>query len=1057
MLLRIIDQLSDAQTDAVNLILKTADEELSCTIAYGIEGPLSALSVDQRCEQLSRIIQLSTVCDEEVYEVRVESSRVAFFQVPWETWRLSGASEPLSVFASSFIRRFISEGSADYETECRYDLCAGKVSLALTPDGNTLTTGEKAGVDTQTSLRIVHWAAPEDNKQSGGASQAIKNGIESLRWGDAIDYELWFEPSLAALQQRLAKTDKPVHVLHYDGAVTLSDGIPYFGRKKGDNNLAGVAVKDLATLLVRHRVALLSVNACGYSDENSGNPINANLGLACVAYATKEAGLKNLLGAGEECTSWEGNLCFQRVYDWLASGYPLAKAIASARTRIWPEGEGMIARIEVPNADKPPLLSHYGGQSVYFFEQQQPSPQTISTVLFNGIHQRLFGFTSYYQPGGRMGCLDSGSLIEIVKARAQNRVLALTGRHGSGKTHTAHHAAFYSLKSGTADYAFCFDCTERFYDRRQVVQAISSVLDDKYQQGNDGDNAGNKEQEERVLSILADRKCYIVFDGLIEGTTPFRPEETDKAVDELCRFMEELASNDHCVIVTGTRRVNTSHFTSLDCHTIDIDPWSAGICQVFAGDILRRHQLGIKDNEEKYRQLMHHLAGNPFLMEKVLPQLKKVDIEALCQETEQRFNHVDNQVATFYEWQWQLLAPQWQRLLLLFIDYPGLLLEIPSLVCDRYCSSLEKDPETSALVDNQPVCRLLENIDTNHFKFSEVIELWQSAGFVIQHNCGRVFDTRARSFLRVSNGSPDSIMKAALAEIICQGVSLLIAHMKYQPNSTISSYLLINRRLWAEQLEILWNSGNYAGFMLNFAPLNELLCSSKLENEIYDWILEFLKKEIPAFDKDIDIEKSAVWFSLSLIALRKEPSPGSTLFSDAAASWCTWFEQRASQLLLDTSGLSTVPDNGLFHHVFLFLRGVYSSRKDWQTCRKISESACNAYKAHQSWNKWVVSMRSLAWSCFEQGDVQEGYEYESQLLETMPVEQFPDDYKSHLTFEMISARITRDDIWGAEQLLAEVKEIDTEGKFLAVIEHLQKEILDRINHKHKEIEPGHNE
>ena len=1064
MLLRLIDKPNPQdENDAVEIILQTDNDTIAFTTEYfpspligkfretldwyfreyphmlnqkgdkGVPEEIAKLGREMGNRLLGndqQLVKITKIVEDTGYQhvsVQIESLRTTFFQELWEILILPDGRHPLAILSKSFVRRFIGENHPGYDSEMYYDLV---VESPTTPEQGALgemTNPPQSQARTHTPLTIIHFLA--QSSDSDMPSNGFNASIQSLRWNESVNYELSSKNDWSTLQQRVANKDRPVHIFHYEGPIILKDEMPYFCLGKNGSDIETTPVCKIAALLAEHKSALLCVDATVYRGQ--GNEISADLGFASIAQAASVAGIKNVLGLSYPADPWTKALCFQTVYDRIASGMALDDAISETRKFLQTQVENQNFKIKPVPFHSWPLLLHYGGQTVHFFNASQQPTEIPGSPIYDSVRKRLFGFRNELLPLEANNCEDS-VLPHLVKSASCRTVLALTGRAGSGKSHLTHQASFYFSQHKTVEYAFYFNCKEDFYSRDDVIRMIAPVLD------------CSLDEKKAVVKKLAKIRCCFVFDDLNQKGLKHLPNTTDKKISALLQFLAKLTVQGHVIMVTGEPGNAQNCFRGVTYHEIPIPPLSESAQHVLATDMLRRYNVDATKQNSHYLKLLVKLGGHPFLIKKVMPGLVVESAKELLTQISDRFTATSEIVESFYDWQWTKLSTVWKKFLLLLIDSPGILLEMLMLVCDKWEGSDDSGGapiRTEGRTDRgkrafEPALKLFRQLGDREARFSDGIDQWDRAGFIVRHPYGKMIDSRCLSFLREKQSKEKSdnndTLNLMVSQIVCEGIRLLSTHLQRQPNPIISHSLLMNRRLWAIHLEKLWFAQEYLGFIRSKAALDGLLQQARLGEDSAAWSLDLLKRSKNITGEKPSLEPAVAWLTLAVSALGKAEAQQEAVFEEPRSYWQTWLNQFDSE---------DDPKNvALLHHAALFLGILYQRQGDWKACRSVNEITYKFYCSQEDWPRVVQSLKSLAHCCFKLNEKEEGEAYEKRLLDSLPFDKFPEDFKTQLTMDVITARVARDDIEQAQILLDETKKTSTAERFKPMLDRLQTEI-----------------
>ena len=966
--------------------------------------------------------------------VQIESSRITFFQEPWEILILPDAKQPLAFESKNFFRRFTGENQLGYAAELYYELVVEPPANIEQEALAGMTSLPEPQARKHAPLTVIH-LLPQFSDFSR-RSNAFNASVQALRWGEAVNYELWPNNDWTTLQQRVAEKDCPVHIFHYEGPVILKNGTPYLCFDKNGPDVEIIAVCELAELLAEHKCALLSVDACVYREQK--NEVPTDLGFASIAQSAGVAGIKNVMGLSNLVDPWTKALCFQSVYNGITSGLNLGEAISETRKFLHTQVENQRFTVKPVPFHPESLLLYYGGQAVHFFDGPQQPVDISTSPFYQSIRKRIFGFRSELLPPQINNCED-GVLLDLLPRFGSPSVLSLTGEAGSGKSHLIHQASFYLVQYKKVKYAFYFNCANDFYGKDDILRMIAPVLDCL------------PDQEKAVEERLAAIRCCFVFDDLRQEGLKQLQDATDKKVAELNRFLGNLVSQGHIVMITGGPGTADDCFPDLAISELPIPPLSALSQSLLGADTLRRYKVEDKKQDTHYTQLLAKLGGHPFLIKKVMPELAVASAKELVTVLSDRFSGASDKVESFYTWQWSKLPSVWKRLLLLLIDSPGVLLEMIMLVCDKCEGPNQRDkdaPKTKNKTSSdrgkrafEPASKLFDRLGDSEAQFKDGIDHWDRAGFILTHAHGKIINLRCLSFLKekqaTEKSNNDDTLSLLISQIVCEGIRILSSHLQKQPNPIISNNLLMNRRVWAIHLEKLWFAGEYLGFIRSKAALDGLLQQAQLGEDSATWSLDLLKRSKSINGETPPPEPAVAWLTLAMSALGKAQAEQEAIFEEPKRYWQAWLDQ------FD-------PENdpmkaALFHHAALFLHFLYQKQGQWQLCRNVNESTYKYYLSHEDWPRVIQSLKYLAHCCFELNEKENGDSYEKKLLNSLPFDKFPEDFKTQLTVDVITAKIARRDIAQAQVLLEQTRKITKAERFKSTLDRLQSEIDKKVD------------
>ncbi|HKX29427.1 MAG TPA: hypothetical protein VJ302_17180 [Blastocatellia bacterium] len=941
-------------------------------------------------------------------KVRIESSRPAFFAELWEILVLPGSKYVLSSVTTDYVRQFKGDGFCEEHEALDYDLKVTRPVPDLIAGLNqeqaaTAAAGPPAG---NAPLRILHVVSrARAELLSFTSSNAFNWATDSFGAEGAIDYEVWAAGTWEQLRDRLADRRRPVQIVHYDGPLTLTGDSASILLDGAGHDVESIPVADLSQTLIDNRIAVLCVDARGYFRDTQ--PIRASIGLSAVASAAGRQGLGNLIGLGHLTDPWTSGHCFQLVYTRLAAGLSVGQAVVEARKALQSRAE--ISRFTPESLPFHPwsLLVHYGGQPVTFFKSPQTWVGLQDSQTLARTRQRLLGFKSSYLPPLANSTGDGQCLAVIGRLGDSRAALALVGEPGSGKTHLAHRIGLYLAQHELIDFGFYFDFGLDFYSANTMLEMIAPVL------------GLTPDRKSEIRAKLSGFHCCFVLDDLRE-----REDLDEEALFELMDgLMRELIADGHIVIITGRSR---SHPLSSGFSEIQLSPLPPIEQQILAADCLRARNLAVRDLGQDWMKLLPVLRGHPFLIKQTLPLLSAASSGELIEKAALHLAQDRSPVDSFYEWQWAGIPFHWRRLLLMCSRVEGLLLEMLMIACDQ------KEPFA-------PARSLFALLGADSAAFSEGLELWERAGFIVRSHQGRIVDPRCLLFL--ADKQPPSIAGDAesnsellhFSQVLCEGIRLLSPQALDQRNQTISHYLLMNRRQWVEHFERLWFAHDYRGFIGAKQAFDQLLLQAKIGEESAAWSLSLLERspEISAGD-EIGLEARLSWLALAVRAMGKDQAHTHARLVSGAAAWQSWFDRLPAPI-----DRSQAP---LFQQVSVFLAHFYQKSNNWTAAIAVGEKAYRMYMQYRAWPRAIQTLKSLTRYHLELGESERALDAEEKILADIPYADSPPGFYAQQLFDVALARVTRGASAPAQSVLDKLKAMDEARRFGDLLEGLQADI-----------------
>ncbi|UAW63373.1 ATP-binding protein [Mycoavidus sp. HKI] len=953
--------------------------------------------------------------------VRIESTRASFLAQPWEWLVLPASSQVLSTIAKSFEKRFTGGRFSESDTELEYDL---KVTPPV-PDaiaelnqqmGNSAPTQAAAEKPYHAPLCILHIVSRAYSEHLPFASSAaLEAATDSFCSEGAIHYEIFVAGTWAQLQKRLSDPQRPVHIVQYDGPLVVEGTATSRGQNTGaacsellsllledaGTTFGPIAFADFAKVLVQNKIAVLCLDARGYF--KGSQLLDAAAGLSAAAHAAHHAGLGNLIGLAQTTDPWTSGQCFQAIYHSLTAGLRLGQAVTQARQRLQAQTE--IARFTSQGLpfQSWPLLVHYGGQTITFFDTPQARVSLSESQTLAHARKRLLGFKATLLSPLLNHANDGPALALLAALETSPQALLLTGPAGSGKTHLVHRLALYLAQREHIDFAFYFDFSDDFYAVDMMLEMIAPVL---------GLAPGQQAETKAALNKL---RCCFVLDGLAPDL--LATQQT------LSGFVHELLAHGHLVLITAPcwQDRSPSAFTE-----IPLPPLLAAEQRLLAAAQLRANSLVGKDLDHDWPALLTATQGNPFLLQHALPLLNRLTVTALTTELSARIAHDRSVVDSFYAWQWSEMPHQWQDLLLLSAEVDGLLLELLMVAFDQ------KEPFA-------PAKKLMALTGNEAALFSDGLTLWQRCGFLVGLPHGRIIDTRCRPFLERKRH--EQIERAVTAieselyfsQVLCEGIRILSRHLNGQQNPTLAHYLLMNRRHWSTHLEKLWFAQDYRGFLSAKHAFDQVLRQAQLGAESAAWSLNLLARS-PAVQVDDESEPEAplAWLALALDAMAANHAAHQASLANGAERWRAWLD--ALPAIIEKQQIL------YFQQAATFLDVFYQSRQDWTAALAVNERAVQVYTQYEAWPKVIQVLKALAHCYLELGEAEQTLICEDKILNEISYAGAPPGFHAQQVFDVACARVARGSSNYAQVALDQLKAMDESKRFGDMLDGLQADI-----------------
>jgi hypothetical protein len=329
----------------------------------------------------------------------------------------------------------------------------------------------------------------------------------------AMELECLRPPTLAALANRLADVDRPVHVLHFDGHGTFADGQAAGdsqtqgggqGKLAFENETGGldlVAADDLAQVLQSSGVRLVVLNAC-QSAQGSADDI-----FSSVAARLIKGGTDAVVAMSATVLVATAVRYAKAFYHALAAGIPAPIAHEQGRKALHTDLRRHPFRRGQDEEGEPVKLRdwwlpHYYQQRLLTL-RPVASPEIIppQPVLLSGLPEPpRYGFA------GR--CRE---LLFIERTLLKKKVVVLHGFGGIGKTALATEAANWLTKAGMYRGA-CFVSCEGGGDAAKILSTLGAHLEIDT---DDFSPADPKTALPKIASAVREQSTLVVVDNAL--------------------------------------------------------------------------------------------------------------------------------------------------------------------------------------------------------------------------------------------------------------------------------------------------------------------------------------------------------------------------------------------------------------------------------------------------------------------------------------------------------------------------------------------------------------
>ncbi|MCY7295054.1 NACHT domain-containing protein [Alteromonas sp. a30] len=980
-------------------------------------------------------------------DVSIESSRIAFFELPWEALILPESQFVLATTARSFTRVFTPQNAQSdslYFPDIQFDLkVTGPTQTQFkqmmggaTPEQQT-SEAEASSTPLQI-LSLCYGQLEQAEVNTEANSKAPEQEIEHtlafdlLATDTAIKTNIHVFQGLDALKKQLS--DNAFHVLSLSGDIALNDAQAFWVSPSDANQR--IPMQTLFELMQEFNIPLLVLNINQYLQDQQS--ISADTGLAFVSYQAQEAGIGNVLGFNQSASAQLRLPCLSQFYRQLTKGLSLAQAVVETRKALQSQQANATS---LTGMDTPswPLLSHYGQQNLVFFASAPPEIEAETALYAQQVHQQLFGFIEEALPPYRIS-LDNGEFVNALAGLQQQRITCVKGEQGGGKTLLAHQLAFYAVESKCYQWAFRFDFSKHEYQANDILQMIAPVL--------------QIDAAQEALSALQETRCLFVFDGLNSPQTQA----------QLAELITTLTTQQQGVLITQHSSANVSFLKdNADSNLVQLAIAQLSQAQCLTLTLTQLAQSQAQQGQQtpealtaesvkQLTQLLQQAQLNPWLgirlgnflgssasqpsdLEKAIrqlaPQWQNMTQCAIHDGAVQNNSIKEN----YYQWQWLQLTESAQQLLLICSQFDESLLEMLMVAWER---------ETDI---SQPLSALLaQPVFNDAFPhFSAMIKQWQRQGFIKMRPHGHVIDADCVHFLAQKRADAQWLQNPALqtqvSRLLCAGLRILADHVLRQQNPAIFRNLLNNRALWAKHLKTLWHSECFAEFIKTKATVSQLMQQAQLGQEFAMWAHKLTQEiAIPLIDESSP-EACIAWLSLATSALDAPNTTDSTKNKTDAFAHAA---EQAKQWLLSTRATAeqklSAPQLALMQHANQFLGSFYAANADWEKAIACHLHTAESFKTAQAWPLLASVLSTLANTYVRNQQNDAARECEQRILTELPYEHAPKGYRSQKLVDVILSRIQRGDIEHIPALLNELKSSEDANRWQDFIKGVEADI-----------------
>ena len=561
------------------------------------------------------------------------------------------------------------------------------------------------------------------------------------------------------------------------------------------------------------------------------------------------------------------------------------------------------------------------------------------------------------------------------------------------------------------------------------------------------DQTASSQQLTAVLAKLQHTHCLLILDSV---------NLTDDHRQDTLNLIATLHNAEQSILIT-TEQKQAQWQGVEDATHLDIKPLTANQTLAILSQFATQSSDKTPDQkssamhlftlEQQALTIARHSQYNPWLIDKLgafLPHLaeneRENDSENNLVKAWQKHVDIDSPKTSFYHWQWQQLSEGLQDLLLICSEFSDILLEILMVAWER-----------DKAISNEIAALLPSPLFNNSISdFSAAIAKWKQQGFVTAQPHGHIIASDAQQFLQSIRTDSSQRTHPGLpllnSRLLCAGLRILGDHVLRQQNPAIYRYLLNQRALWAQQLQILWTGECFAEFIKTKSVVEQLMQQAQLGDEFTAWANRLLQQigvqqfAAPENLTTKQAENHIAWLSVATSALKtaaktpeksatdSEHLPASPQWEQAAEQCRQWLE-RIHHLPQSTDKPQPAHLLATVQHCNTFITQYYSQQQAWQQVINCNQQSLHQMEHAQAWPLVSTILMTLANANAQLNNNHAARECEDRIIFSLPYDGAPAGYRSQKIVDVIINRIQRQDIPALEPLVTELEKSDDANRW----------------------------
>ncbi len=461
-----------------------------------------------------------------------------------------------------------------------------------------------------------------------------------------------------------------------------------------DNEPDPVEAKELADLLIYHKIPVAILNAC-----QSGKQIGATE--TSLGSRLMQAGVQLVMAMGYSVTVSAAQLLMKTLYQQLFANDDLTVAIRHARTELYNH------KTRQAYFDQKIDLEDWLLPVVYQNQPVRLSVRPFTADENKTYHEHKAEELRYTPAEPRYGFVGRDlDILQIEKRLLTNcNIVLVRGMGGAGKTTLLQHLNAWWRTTGFVKQVFYFGYDEKAWTRQQILAAIARRLLSDVEYVRDFQPLSLDAQQAMLTQRLRAENYLLILDNLesITGAhLAIKHTLSTKEQKALHSLLADLACG-RTLILLGSRAgedwLAKGTFDDNVYDLLGLDPEAASI---LADRILEKHHATKYRQHVDLQQLLKLLDGFPLALEVVLANLARqtpTEVLAALQAGDVTINVGDSEKRTenilrCIDYSHSNLSPQVQQLLLCLAPFTSV---IDTNMLDNYTTHLRQQSALSAL------------------------------------------------------------------------------------------------------------------------------------------------------------------------------------------------------------------------------------------------------------------------------------------------------------------------------------------------------------------------